>query len=109
MLKNAIVPLCVNTIYYITQAIRVQICFLICGIQVINLSIYIYSLSNHLKNIIILLILNLDGKLLSLEHVWTLVNSHFKQNLIRDRWNAITQEVFNYYLPIILFLFDKLT
>lgn len=41
--------------------------------------------------------LNLDGKLLSLEHVWSLVHSFFKQNITRDKWNAITQQVFKFY------------
>lgn len=80
--------------YYIIQATRVQICFLTCGIQVICLSINVSKLSNLL---IILLTLNLDGKLLSLEQIWTLVHSNFKPNLIRDKWNAITQEVLKYY------------
>jgi len=39
----------------------------------------------------------LDGKLLSLEHVWSLVHSFLKQNVIHDKWNAITQEVLIFF------------
>jgi len=44
------------------------------------------------------LILYLDGKLLSLEHVWSLVHYFLKENIERDKWNAITQEVFTLFL-----------
>ncbi|XP_022164671.1 ubiquitin-like-conjugating enzyme ATG10 isoform X1 [Myzus persicae] len=38
-----------------------------------------------------------DGKLLSLEHVWSLVHSFLKQNVVNDKWNAITQEMHPFF------------
>ncbi|XP_026818572.1 ubiquitin-like-conjugating enzyme ATG10 isoform X2 [Rhopalosiphum maidis] len=50
--------------YYIIQAIHVQMCSSIC-----------------------------DGKLLPLEHVWSLVHYSIKESVVHDKWNAITQEM----------------
>ncbi|XP_050530345.1 ubiquitin-like-conjugating enzyme ATG10 [Daktulosphaira vitifoliae] len=33
-----------------------------------------------------------DGRLLSLENIWSLVNLSLKNSLIADKWNAITQK-----------------
>ncbi|KAE9533448.1 hypothetical protein AGLY_009086 [Aphis glycines] len=38
-----------------------------------------------------------DGKLLSLEHVWSLVHYFLKENVERDKWNAITQEIHPFF------------
>ncbi|XP_060848070.1 ubiquitin-like-conjugating enzyme ATG10 isoform X2 [Rhopalosiphum padi] len=34
-----------------------------------------------------------DGKLLSLEHIWSLVHYFIKESVVHDKWNAITQEM----------------
>lgn len=38
-------------------------------------------------------ILILDGKLLSLEYIWSLIHYSFKPNLVGEKWNFITQQV----------------
>ncbi|XP_060856590.1 ubiquitin-like-conjugating enzyme ATG10 isoform X2 [Metopolophium dirhodum] len=64
LLRKTKFQLFVNITYCTIQVIRAQMCSLIC-----------------------------DGKLLSLEHVWSLVHSFLKQNVVHDKWNAITQEM----------------
>ncbi|XP_050439373.1 ubiquitin-like-conjugating enzyme ATG10 isoform X2 [Adelges cooleyi] len=34
----------------------------------------------------------MNGKLLSLKHIWSLVHSSLKEPLIADKWNALTQK-----------------
>ncbi|VVC26943.1 Hypothetical protein CINCED_3A005843 [Cinara cedri] len=41
-----------------------------------------------------------DGKLLSLEDIWSMVHSIFKQNIEHDKWNFITQKVFYFLIAI---------
>lgn len=36
----------------------------------------------------------LDGKLLSLEDIWSMVHSVYKPSIEHDKWNFITQKVF---------------